>query len=84
MMGWEFGSDPAELVSTEWSGEPVSPVEFVSVPERGSHAAREAIQLLDVWMAETRRYDEGTWPELKKRLEKVEENPRRPLQLLRR
>jgi len=53
----------------EWSGDPISSVEFVDEESARSGKGHRAVRLLESWLEDESGYDEETWPELKERLD---------------
>lgn len=57
------------LFEGEWSGVPISSVEYVDEESARSAETRRAVRLLESWLEDESGYDEAAWPELKKRLD---------------
>lgn len=65
------------LFDGEWSGDPISSVEYVDEESARSERGHGAVRLLESWLEDESGYDEEAWPDLKKRLDEDRPSSRR-------
>lgn len=65
------------LFDGEWSGAPISTVEYFEAGPTGSRKSIRAVRLLESWLEDPSGYDEETWSELKERLDEDRPSSRR-------